>query len=145
MEREPQQHLLQHDLVYKYTCACNKVYIGETLRRLAIRVSEHQSPESPLSEHVQTCEESIRLANAENTPSEPEPTHHYMLRSQTQTPRPPPKPIVPRVDSERFSIVARHLRGKEARKRFETVYIQFYNKRAQTVNVCEKSRTLAVF
>ena len=40
--------LLSSDVVYKYTCSCGQVYIGETKRRLAVRISEHSKPETPL-------------------------------------------------------------------------------------------------
>ena len=40
------------DVVYKYSCPCGQVYIGETKRRLAVRISEHAKPKTPLMEHV---------------------------------------------------------------------------------------------
>ena len=33
--------LLASNVVYKYTCSCEKVYIGETLRRCLVRIKEH--------------------------------------------------------------------------------------------------------
>ena len=48
-------------------------------------------------------------------------------------------------DKGKFSIVAKRLRGREARKRCETLYIRYFDRRAQTINVCESSRTLQIF
>ena len=45
------------DLVYKYSCECGQVYIGETKRRLAVRISEHANPKSPMMQHIQMCPE----------------------------------------------------------------------------------------
>jgi len=49
--------LLQNNLVYKYNCGCGMKYIGETLRRLAIRAGEHSKSNSPMSEHLAECGE----------------------------------------------------------------------------------------
>ena len=48
--------MLQSDLVYKYTCSkCQKVYIGETKRRLCLRAKEHGRKSSPMSGHLAKC------------------------------------------------------------------------------------------
>ena len=48
--------MLQSDLVYKYTCSkCQKVYIGETKRRLCLRAKEHGRKSSPMSGHLSKC------------------------------------------------------------------------------------------
>ena len=96
------------DCVYKYTCECKQVYIGETLRRLAIRISEHAKPKSPLMEHILKCEGA-------------------------------------QFSETNFSIVARGLRGRESRKRYESLWIRYYNRRSLAVNVCERSRELTIF
>jgi len=48
--------LISCDIVYKYTCKCGQVYIGETKRRLATRISEHASKKSPRMRHINDCE-----------------------------------------------------------------------------------------
>ena len=103
--------LLANNLVYKYTCSCSKVYIGETKRRLSIRITEHQTKkESAISDHVVTC-----------------------TSSDT-------------VDRDKFSIVAKRLRHRDARKRFESIYIRYYDKKANsTMNGNKSSRDLAIF
>ena len=40
-ESQNDQRFLHSNLVYKFTCNCDQVYIGETERRLAVRVKEH--------------------------------------------------------------------------------------------------------
>ena len=100
--------LLSSDLVYKYTCSCGQVYIGETKRRLAVRVAEHAKPKTPLMEHINGCE------GAEFSPTN-------------------------------FSIVARGLRGRESRKRYESIWIRYYDRRGLAFNVCESSRELQIF
>ena len=48
--------VLQNDCVYKYTCGkCNKVYIGETKRRLAVRIEEHGMKSKPMQKHIEEC------------------------------------------------------------------------------------------
>ena len=96
------------DLVYKYTCTCGQVYIGETKRRLAIRISEHSKPKSPMMEHITNCEGAQFTDN-------------------------------------NFSIVARGLRGRESRKRYESLWIRYYDRRSLAFNVCERSRELIIF
>ena len=44
-----------------------------------------------------------------------------------------------------FKIIARNLKGSESRKKFETLYIKFYDKRCQTMNICSSSRELTIF
>jgi len=48
--------ILSCDIVYKYTCKCGQVYVGETKRRLATRISEHSAKKSPLMRHINECE-----------------------------------------------------------------------------------------
>ena len=47
--------LFSSDVVYKYTCSCGQVYIGETKRRLAVRINEHSKPKTPLMQHIKGC------------------------------------------------------------------------------------------
>jgi hypothetical protein len=103
--------LLSNNLVYKYTCACEKVYIGETQRRLSIRITEHQNrTESAIHDHILVCSSSDV------------------------------------VERDKFSIVAKRLRHRDARKRFESIYIRYYDKRAHsTMNGNKSSRELACF
>ena len=100
--------LLSCDVVYKYTCSCGQVYIGETKRRLAVRISEHSKPKTPLMEHIKSCD------GSDFSPT-------------------------------KFSIVARGLRGRESRKRYESIYIRYYDRRGLAFNVCESSRELQIF
>ena len=100
--------LLSSDVVYKYTCSCGQVYIGETKRRLAVRISEHSKPKTPLMEHIKSCD------GSDFSPT-------------------------------KFSIVARGLRGRESRKRYESIYIRYYDRRGLAFNVCESSRELQIF
>ena len=80
------------DVVYKYTCECGQVYIGETMRRLAVRISEHAKPKTPMMQHITNCEGS-------------------------------------EFSSKSFSIVARGLRGRESRKRYESIWIRYYDRK----------------
>ena len=96
------------DVVYKYSCPCGQVYIGETKRRLAVRISEHAKPKTPLMEHVTSC-----------------PGVEFRDRN--------------------FTIVARGLRGRESRKRYESIWIRYYDRRGLAFNVCESSRDLQIF
>ena len=99
--------LLARNLVYKYSCQCGQVYVGETLRRLSVRAKEHNAKNAPLFKHTLECGFSF--------------------------------------DSSNFSIIARNLQGREARKRCEALYIKFYNRRAKTVNIQSTSRDLVLF
>lgn len=103
--------LLANNLVYKYTCSCGQVYIGETQRRLSIRISEHQTrKDSAIKDHILVC-----------------------TSSDT-------------VERDKFSVVAKRLRHRDARKRFESIYIRYYDKRAHsTMNGNKSSRELACF
>ena len=103
--------LLSNNLVYKYTCACSQVYIGETQRRLSIRITEHQTrKESAIHDHLSVCTSSDV------------------------------------VERDKFSIVAKRLRHRDARKRLESIYIRYYDKRAHsTMNGNKSSRELACF
>ena len=96
------------DVVYKYTCPCGQVYIGETKRRLAVRIKEHSKPKTPLMEHIKGCK------GSDFSPT-------------------------------KFSIVARGLRGRESRKRYESIWIRYYDRRGLAFNVCESSRELQIF
>ena len=96
------------DVVYKFTCKCGQVYIGETMRRLATRILEHSKPKSPLMSHINECE------GAE-------------------------------FDRNLFSIVARGLRGKESRKRYEAIWIRHFDRGSKAINICESSRELKLF
>ena len=106
--RQENDKLLASNVVYKYTCSCEKVYIGETMRRCLVRIREHGSQKSPMMEHIQNCPNAIFSAN-------------------------------------NFSIIAKRLRGREARKKYETLYIKFWDRRAGTINICEASRELTLF
>lgn len=47
----------QSNLIYKFTCDCNEVYIGETKRLLHTRVLEHRTvKDSHIYSHIATCE-----------------------------------------------------------------------------------------
>ena len=96
------------DCVYKYTCSCGQVYIGETKRRLAVRISEHAKPKSPMMEHINSCEGA-------------------------------------KFTDKNFSLVARGLRGRESRKRYESIWIRYYDRNSLAFNVCERSRELKIF
>ena len=100
--------VLHSDLVYKYTCSkCNKVYIGETKRRLSVRIEEHGKDNKPMQQHMREC----------GAVFEP----------------------------DKFKIVTRGLKGSTARKKYETMYIQFYMKMGKCLNICEISRDLCIF
>ena len=114
-----QRKFLRNNLVYKYTCSCGEVYVGETLRRLSIRISEHckkpttKTPnDSAIYKHVSQCDKT----NGE-------------------------------VDENNFSIIQQNLRHKESRKRYESLYITFYDKKSNssTMNDCKVSRELVCF
>ena len=90
------------------------MYVGETMRRFSIRIEEHSNKKSPLSEHVAECQ-----ACELHDPGGNE------------------------VDKTRFSIIAKRLRGREARKRYESIYIRYFNKKA--LNICSSSRDLVIF
>ena len=100
--------LCASDCVYKYTCSCGLVYIGETMRRLAVRISEHAKPKSPMMQHIKMCE------GAE-------------------------------FNCKNFSLVARGLRGRESRKRYESIWIRYYDRNSHAFNICESSRELTIF
>ena len=99
--------LLQNNLVYKYSCECGKEYIGETLRRLAVRAGEHSKKSSPMSEHLAECGKIF--------------------------------------DENRFTIMARNLKGMTARKKYETMMIKWYSKQGTLMNICEVSRNPTLF
>ena len=101
-------HLLASNVVYKYTCSCGKVYVGETKRRCHVRATEHGFKKSPMMDHIQACPEA-----------------EFSLKN--------------------FRIIAKRLRGREARKKYETLYIKFWDRRAGTINICEASRQLFLF
>ena len=120
--------MFARDLVYKYTCHCDQVYIGETKRRLAVRVKEHcHDKKSSIYAHVMNCYFSRNAEPREST---------EILEYVTGTPP---------VDPTRFTIVARGLRGHDSRKRYESLYIKYYDRRALTVNTQKSSRPLALY
>ena len=106
--------------VYKFECSCGeKLYVGETLRRLAIRITEHQrkttakNPQkSAIYWHCQSCPH----AKGE-------------------------------VKKDNFKIIERGLRHTEARRAYETIMINHYEGRAElsTMNENTSSRKLALF
>jgi len=101
-------------IVYKYTCSCSKVYIGETERRFSIRIQEHlTSKNSAIFEHQHECVDSSLL------------------------------------DRDKFTIVAKRLTHRDSRKRYESIYIRYYDKKANhsgsTMNNCKRSRELVIF
>ena len=106
-----QNRFLFNNLVYKYTCNCGQVYIGETERRLQIRIDEHANKkDSAIYEHTQTCSSAAA------------------------------------VERDKFTIVAKRLRHRDARKRFESIYIRYLDKKAHTtMNNCKSSRELVIF
>ena len=99
--------LLQNNLVYKYKCECGKEYIGETKRRLSIRVAEHKKKSSPMSEHLKDCKSEFH--------------------------------------EKYFTIMARGLKGMNARKKYETIMIKWYSKQGKLMNICEVSRNPTLF
>jgi len=100
--------LSSSDVVYKYTCECGRVYIGETMRRLAVRISEHAKPKTPMMQHISNCEGA-------------------------------------KFDYKNFSLVSRGLRGRESRKRYESIWIRYYDRNSLAFNLCESSRELKIF
>ena len=59
---------LIRNCVYKYACPCGKVYIGETKRRLAVRIKEHEKS-GAIRDHVN------------GAPLEPNPSRHITATS----------------------------------------------------------------
>ena len=78
------------------------------MRRLAVRISEHAKPKTPMMQHIKDCEGS-------------------------------------EFSSKNFSIVARGLRGRESRKRYESIWIRYYDRKSRAFNLCESSRDLKIF
>jgi len=107
-KRQEHDSLLASNVIYKYTCDCGQVYIGETERRCSVRIAEHSKNTSKVMEHIEIC-----------------PTAKFSVGN--------------------FSILAKRLRGREARKKYETLYIKYYDRHAGTINTCEASRTLVLF
>ena len=101
-------HLLASNVVYKYSCSCGKVYIGETKRRCYVRATEHSKMASKMMEHINGCPEA-----------------EFSIKN--------------------FSIIEKRLRGRDARKKYETLYIKFWDRRAGTINICEASNELVLF
>ena len=99
---------LIRNCVYKYACPCGKVYIGETKRRLAVRIKEHEKS-GAIRDHVN------------------EPSNNCIF------------------DPGVFSVVASNLKGTNARKRCEALYIRWYDRKAQTVNSQTYSRELIIW
>ena len=110
-----QRRFLQSNLVYKFSCPCSKVYIGETERRFSIRIDEHMScKNSAIFEHTKECADSSQVERDK-------------LKSQ-------------------FTIIAKHLKHRDARKRYESIYIRYYDKKAHsTMNNCKSLRDLVIF
>lgn len=98
---------LQSDLIYKYSCDCGCVYVGETMRRLEIRIKEHQTKKSSIQLHLNECGSVF--------------------------------------DRGKFSVLAKGLKGKLSRKKYETLFIKFYMRRDRCMNTCETSRNLTIF
>ena len=48
-------------------------------------------------------------------------------------------------DNRNFSIVSRGLRGRESRKRYESIWIRYYDRNSRAFNLCESSRELKIF
>lgn len=48
---------LKSDVIYQFTCGeCGQIYVGETQRRLSVRINEHQkSKKSAIHDHLKTC------------------------------------------------------------------------------------------
>ena len=98
---------LIRNCVYKYTCACGKVYIGETKRRLAVRIAEH-AKNGAIRDHVNESVDCV-------------------------------------FDPGVFTVIASNLKGTNARKRCEALYIRWYDRKAQTVNNQTYSRELVIW
>ena len=112
-EHKCEKHLLRSDLVYIYECDCGAVYIGQTLRRLDVRIKEHQTKKtSAIYQHSLTC----------------------------------PHSLFSYVDRDKFKIVAGNLKHYNARLRYETIYIRYYNTNARSaMNECIASKEMAIF
>jgi len=90
-------------------------------------------------EHIHECQAAIEEA----VKSAPQREHQMRTRSQAQElPQPPP---LPKLKPERFVAVARGLRGRESRKRYETFYIRHHERRGLAINVCKKSREMVLY
>ena len=110
---------LANNLVYKYECSCKKVYIGETKRRWSIRISEHQKGGVSKSNEY----DSVIF-------------QHVQECSQATT-----------VERDKFSCIQKGLRHANARKRYETLFIHYHDKRASssTMNRTTASKELILF
>ena len=44
-----------------------------------------------------------------------------------------------------FSVVAKRLYGRESRKRYDTLYIRYWEARGKAMNICSSSRMMTIF
>ena len=53
-------------LVYKITCSrCSACYVGQTLRHLLTRISEHKNANKPVGKHFKECNQSLTMNDVE--------------------------------------------------------------------------------
>ena len=112
---------LKNNLVYLYTCSCGQTYVGQTKRRFSVRIHEHQTRKtSVIFKHSQSCSHAK--------------SHIYTDFGNNY------------VDKNRFNIISSNLKHKDARLKYETIYINYYDKNTKSaMNECEISKDLAIF
>ena len=55
--KEPVDKALRSGLVYKITCSrCQSCYVGQTTRRLLVRIREHKRAGTPAESHFRACD-----------------------------------------------------------------------------------------
>ena len=57
------EHLLQSNIVYKFTCSCTDTYIGESERLLQTRIYEHNRTNTNVFKHITKCTTYINALN----------------------------------------------------------------------------------
>ena len=134
-------------MVYKYTCDCKQVYVGQTKRRLDTRISEHQTKkDSAILKHVLECKTALEnYTNSQYQSSIDDETTQLSLNDAFIYKDPD---ILAKllIDRDKFSIVGARLGHGNARLRYETMFIRYHTVNAKSaMNECEASKSLAFF
>ena len=64
--KPPVEKVLRSGVVYKLSCPrCQSCYVGQTIRHLRTRFSEHQAPSAVVSRHLSSCNATMNCKDAE--------------------------------------------------------------------------------
>ena len=64
--KQPVEKTLRSGVVYKLSCPrCQSCYVGQTIRHLRTRFSEHQTPSAAVAKHLSSCQTTLACQETE--------------------------------------------------------------------------------